>query len=76
MSVENDSIDFEESTQSYFSYEHEEMPSVSSKEGIRKKLQDDVQDFLKAGGRVNYIRMGVISDPPKKPESNYGRRPI
>ncbi len=76
MSVENDSIDFEENTQSFFSYEHEEMPSVSSKEDIRRKLKDDVEEFLKAGGRVSYIQMGVISDPPKKPESNYGRRPI
>lgn len=76
MSIESGSLNLEESTQSYFSYDSEDLPSVSAKEEIRRKLKEDMDEFLKAGGRVQHLEMGVISDPPKKPESNYGRRPI
>ena len=70
------SISHEESKNSFFSYEDGECGSVSAKDDIRKKLNDDVEEFLKTGGRIEYVDMGITSDPPKKPESNYGRRPI
>jgi hypothetical protein len=46
------------------------------RESLRKQLQADVEAFLAAGGRINQIPANVISDPPKKPESNYGGQPI
>jgi len=70
------SISSEETKNNFFSYEGEEGNSVSVKDDIRRKLSDDVEEFLKTGGRIKHVDMGITSDPPKKPESNYGRRPI
>ena len=70
------SISNEDSTNSYFSSEAGEGRSVSAKEEVREKLRQDVEDFINAGGHIEEAAMGVSSDPPKKPESNYGRRPI
>ena len=70
------SINSEETKNSFFSYEGEEGNNVSVKDDIRRKLSDDVEEFLKTGGRIEHVDMGITSDPPKKPESNYGRRPI
>lgn len=70
------SISPEESRNSFFSYEGADAPSVSAKEEVRKKLNEDIEAFLKQGGQIQHVDMGIVSDPPKKPESNYGRRPI
>ena len=53
-----------------------ECRTVSSKEQIRSKLNDDVEEFLKQGGAIEQVSTGVTNDPPRKPQSNYGRRPI
>lgn len=53
-----------------------ECRSVSSKNEIRAKLQDDVEEFLKKGGAIKEVSLGVTNDPPRKPQSVYGRRPI
>ena len=50
--------------------------SVSSKEHIRNQLEADIQAFLANGGDVQHIDPNVTADPPKKPVSNYGSRPI
>lgn len=50
--------------------------SISSREAIRKKLQSDIEQFLSAGGAVQTIDPHVTADPPTKPISNYGGRPI
>ena len=50
--------------------------SVSSKENIRQQLQDDIEAFLASGGQVDRIAANVTADPPRKPVSNYGSRPI
>lgn len=50
--------------------------SVSSKERIRRQLEDDMQRFLADGGQVQLVDPNVTADPPKKPVSNYGSRPI
>ncbi|MBV1871317.1 MAG: hypothetical protein KUG83_02105 [Gammaproteobacteria bacterium] len=70
------SISPEESKNSFFSYEGEEGNNVSAKSDVRQKLSADVEAFLKLGGEIKHVSMGVTSDPPKRPESNYGRRPI
>lgn len=50
--------------------------TVSSREAERLRLQEDMERFLKAGGKVTQVDANVRMDPPKKPESNYGSRPI
>jgi hypothetical protein len=49
---------------------------VAMREALRKQLQADVEAFLAAGGKINEIPANVVSDPPKKPQSNYGGQPI
>lgn len=50
--------------------------SISSKERIRRQLEEDMQSFLAKGGEVQHVDPNVTADPPKKPVSNYGSRPI
>lgn len=50
--------------------------SLSSKENIRRQLEEDMRTFLAAGGSVQHVDPNVTADPPKKPVSNYGSRPI
>ena len=42
----------------------------------RDRLADDIQRFLKKGGKVDEIPQGERADPPRKPENNYGRGSI
>ncbi len=50
--------------------------SISSKQTIRRQLQEDIELFLKKGGSVQRVGTHITADPPKKPSSNYGSRPI
>ena len=50
--------------------------SISSREAERKRLQEDMERFLTGGGQITQVDPNVRMDPPKKPESNYGSRPI
>lgn len=50
--------------------------SAAAREAMRRQLEDDVQAFLARGGRINEIPPNVVSDPPRKPQSNYGGQPI
>ena len=42
----------------------------------RSRLAADVEAFLRQGGKVEEVPRGFRADPPKKPESNYGRSAI
>lgn len=50
--------------------------TVAAKANTRSQLEDDIQKFLKTGGEVMEVDSSVTADPPKKPVSNYGSRPI
>lgn len=50
--------------------------SVAAREALRQQLQSDVEAFLARGGVINEIPPNVVSDPPRKPQSNYGGQPI
>ena len=50
--------------------------TLTSKQNQRDQLRADIEAFLKKGGKVQPIDPHVTADPPKKPESNYGSRPI
>lgn len=48
----------------------------SFRHGLRQQLQSDVEAFLASGGKITEVPPNVVSDPPKKPQSNYGGQPI
>lgn len=50
--------------------------TVTSREAERRRLEEDMKRFLNGGGQITQVDANVRMDPPKKPESNYGSRPI
>ncbi len=50
--------------------------SLTSRQRLRSELDDQVAAFLKKGGEIDQIKPHVTADPPKKPGSRYGSRPI
>ncbi len=50
--------------------------SASSKKAEQEELSQQIEAFLKAGGKIDVIEPNVLADPPKKPVSNYGSQPI
>ncbi len=50
--------------------------TVASRQRVRDQLSDDVEAFLARGGKISQVDANVTADPPKRPESNYGQRPI
>ena len=56
--------------------EEEELPSIEAKQKERDALAKAMEEFLSRGGKVQEIEPNVVADPPKKPDSKYGSRPI
>ena len=54
----------------------DEMPSMEAKQKEREELARAMEEFLARGGRVQEVEPNVVADPPKKPDSKYGSRPI
>jgi len=50
--------------------------SIASRQKLRDELDAQIAEFLARGGRINEIEPNVTADPPKKPTSDYGGRPI
>lgn len=50
--------------------------SLTSRQRQRAELDDQVEVFLARGGEINHVQAHVTADPPKKPGSRYGSRPI
>ena len=50
--------------------------TVESRKRLRAMMEEQVEEFLAKGGKIQKIPSNVVADPPKKPESNYGNRPI
>lgn len=83
---ENDEVNVEEETSesalpaaeepAQITFEDGRDRTVSSREAERMRLQEDMARFLNAGGQITQVDANVRMDPPKKPESNYGSRPI
>ncbi|MEO0444400.1 MAG: hypothetical protein AAFZ92_11805 [Pseudomonadota bacterium] len=51
-------------------------PSSLSKQVERDEISQQIEAFLAAGGKIDYVEPNVLADPPKKPTSNYGSQPI
>ncbi|GAB3485180.1 transcriptional regulator SutA [Azotobacter salinestris] len=56
--------------------EVDEMPSIEAKQKDREALAKAMEEFLARGGKVQEVEPNVVADPPKKPDSKYGSRPI
>ena len=54
--------------------EHEHSPAARSAE--RDQLAADLEAYLAKGGAIEEVPRSFRADPPKKPESNYGRHAI
>lgn len=54
----------------------DEMPSIEAKQRERDALERAMAEFLARGGKVQEVEPNVVADPPKKPDSKYGSRPI
>ena len=54
----------------------DELPSVEAKQKERDALTRAMEEFLSRGGKVQEVEANVVADPPKKPDSKYGSRPI
>jgi hypothetical protein len=54
----------------------EALPSVEAKQKERDALARAMEEFLSRGGKVQEVDVNVVADPPKKPDSKYGSRPI
>ncbi|BFM18620.1 hypothetical protein R50073_48030 [Maricurvus nonylphenolicus] len=50
--------------------------SISSRDKVRKQLEDEVEAFLAKGGQIDQVAPNVTADPPQKPQNNYCSRPI
>lgn len=65
-------------TDGYHTY-REDLPSsatIAERQRQRDEMASDIEAFLAKGGEVTSVERNVRADPPKKPESNYGSRPI
>lgn len=50
--------------------------SSAARDEMRQSMEDDVAAFLARGGQIQQIDDNVMADPPRKPQTNYGSRPI
>jgi hypothetical protein len=50
--------------------------TVSSKEALRRQLEEEMERFLAQGGKIKEIPPDESADPPRKPVSSYGSKPI
>jgi hypothetical protein len=50
--------------------------SVSAREPERSQLAADLEAFLARGGNIQEVPKDFRADPPKRPESSYGRGSI
>ena len=50
--------------------------NVAARQGDRLQIENDVDAFLNSGGKIAAVATGFRADPPKRPESNYGRGAI
>lgn len=56
--------------------EETEPHTIEAKQRERDALAKAMEAFFAKGGKVQEIAPNVVADPPKKPESKYGSRPI
>lgn len=50
--------------------------SAEEKEKLRLAMAAEVEAFLSRGGKIQEVGANVMADPPRKPQTSYGSRPI
>jgi hypothetical protein len=50
--------------------------TVASRQKLREQMAQEIEEFLARGGKINQIEPNVTADPPRKPDTDYGSRPI
>ncbi len=50
--------------------------TVESRRRLREMMDSQVEEFLAKGGKIEEVPSNVTADPPRKPASDYGNRPI
>lgn len=50
--------------------------TIASRQKVRDEMAREIEEFLARGGKIAQIEPNVTADPPRKPESDYGSRPI
>lgn len=56
--------------------DNDSVRTINAKRRVRDQLENDIEAFLASGGKISQIDNNVTADPPSKPESRYGGRPI
>ena len=62
-----------------FHSHNDDMPNsatIAERQRLRDEVASEVEAFLANGGGITTVEANLRADPPKKPESNYGSRPI
>ncbi|HBS43161.1 MAG TPA: hypothetical protein DEA26_10800 [Oceanospirillales bacterium] len=72
MVLENDSDDDVVSKASA----DDEFSSEAARRRMREAMAAEVEAFLSRGGSIQHIEPNVMADPPRKPQTSYGSRPI
>lgn len=75
-SFESASVTSDEFEQARSGYDDGRDRSPSCRETARRALQEEMKRFLSQGGNVNIVPPNMKADPPRKPTSSYGSRPI
>jgi hypothetical protein len=50
--------------------------SAEAHRKLRESLDAEVAAFLARGGQIKTVDDNVMGDPPRKPQTSYGSRPI
>lgn len=53
-----------------------EVHSIAAREPLRSRLAADVEAFLARGGSIQEVPRDYRADPPKRPDTSYGRGSI
>ncbi|BCE01023.1 hypothetical protein [Marinicellulosiphila megalodicopiae] len=50
--------------------------TLTSRTRLRDEMEADIEAFINGGGEIQLVAKNMRTDIPKKPQSNYGARPI
>ncbi len=50
--------------------------SLAARNKVRESMAAEIEAFLARGGQIQQVDDNVMADPPRKPQSSYGSRPI
>ncbi len=50
--------------------------SLAARNKVRESMAAEIAAFLARGGQIQQVDDNVMADPPRKPQSSYGSRPI